>query len=463
MVDEIKEFVINFFSKLNCNIKYENEIYIIEDIPQSFLDLSSKENPLRINFIEKKENCDFVDKNSSLLRSIEKFLDNVGKTTLLRIDFDIDPIGEIKKYLSFNNCKINNLTKKNKNNFFSRFSFLTTFLFLNEREQLMNEIYVHDGVVVDGDLSGYNVIEGDLNNVDSKNLKKDYETAKFALSSLIEDKKNDLSLKLSLELNKEIERINKYYTVQLNEFSNELNNSIDKIKELELKIRLSEGEKKNLLILKSSKLKENLIKLSNDDSKDRILKEMNFSIKDAQQRFSLNLTNKLLNTTIIYYPIFIFNLILDNNFARRSVEVLFDPLTKSFEGLKCDSCNSNLNKITLCSGGHLVCEKCIRKCDLCHKIICEKCITQKCKICGRELCRDCIKKCLKCGDYVCNDHIRKDFISGEEFCLNCLRACSKCHRLTQEKFFGFSKDNSKVCQICIAEEKRKEILKNIFD
>ena len=178
MVDEIKEFVINFFSKLNCNIKYENEIYIIEDIPQSFLDLSSKESPLRINFIEKKENCDFVDKNSSLLRSIEKFLDNVGKTTLLRIDFDIDPIGEIKKYLSFNNCKINNLTKKKKNNFFSRFSFLTTFLFLNEREQLMNEIYVHDGVGVDGDLSGYNVIEGDLNNVDSKNIKKDYETAK---------------------------------------------------------------------------------------------------------------------------------------------------------------------------------------------------------------------------------------------------------------------------------------------
>ncbi|MFA5484767.1 MAG: hypothetical protein WC260_00740 [Candidatus Pacearchaeota archaeon] len=463
MVDEIKEFVLSFFTKLNCKINCEGEIYTIENIPKSFLDLLFKENPLRISFIEKKENCDFIDKHSSLLRYIEKYLDSVGKTTLLKIDFNVDPIVEIKKYLSLNNCKINNIIKKNKNNFFSRFSFLTTFCFLNEKEQLINEIYVHEGVVVDGDLSGYNVIEGNLDEINPKNLKKDYEIAKSSLSNLIKDKKDDLSLKLSSELNKEIERINKYYNTRLNEYSNELNNSIEKVKDLELKARLSEGEKKEVLISKISKLKSDLIKISNNESKDKIIKEKNFSIKDAQQKFSLNLSNKLLNTTIIYYPIFIFNLFLDNETIKKNVQVSFNPLTKDFEGLRCDSCNSSLNNITLCSGGHLICKNCIKKCHSCNKIICERCITKKCYICGREFCKDCIQKCSGCGNFVCNDHIRKDFISSEDFCFNCLRACSKCHRLTQEKFFGFSENNSKICQSCIAEEKRNNILKNIFD
>lgn len=463
MVEEIKEFVLNFFGKLECDIVNKGEFYIIDKVPKAFLDISSLSSPIKISFSKQIEDCEFIDKNSNLLRFIERFLDNVGKTTLLKIDFEVDPILEIKKHINLKNCKINNIIKKNKNNFFSRFSFLTTFRFLNEKEQMINEIYVHDGKVVQGDLSGYKVVEGDIDKINHDNLKEDYNLAKDYLVDLLKSKKEELSNYLLKELDKEIDRIKEYYNTQLGEYGGELNKYIDKIKELELKIRTSEGEKKNELLGKISRLKEGLVKLSNGDSKEKVLKEMNFSIKDAQQKFSLNLNNKLLNTTIIYYPVFVFDLSLDNDDIKKTIEVSFDPLTKEFSGLSCENCHNKLKEVILCSNGHLTCDNCLKKCGGCNKTFCGKCNLRKCEICGKSLCIDCVVKCKKCGSYVCKDHLRMDSLSGEEFCINCLRACSRCHNLTQEKFFGVSKDNSKICQRCLVEEKRKSILRNVFD
>ena len=59
--------------------------------------------------------------------------------------------------------------------------------------------------------------------------------------------------------------------------------------------------------------------------------------------------------------------------------------------------------------------------------------------------------------------MRSDCVTGEERCTMCLRACLRCHGVTEEKYFKEALDGSKVCQKCIAEEKRNKVMKNLFE
>lgn len=458
------EFVLNFFKKLGCEIKNKEDYFLVKNVCKSFSDIFGSNGPYNICFDKKKEGCEFVFPGSLMDRAISKFLDNAGKTSILKIEFDLDPVLEIKKKLSLKNCIIESVSKKYKNHFFSRFSFLTTFRYLNEKEQLFNEIYVHKGKIVKGDLSGYNVVEGNILKLKSNFLKKDFELAKIQLKELLESKTKELTKAVGLMLDSEIKRINVHYEKQLNEISGDLNSQINRIKELEFELRICDVlEKKQELRLRIDRLRKNLVKKADDDLREKILREQDLSIMDAKQKFSLDISNKLLNTTIIYYPVFYFNLFLKNNDSKGYFNLIYDPLTKDFENLCCDSCNSSLNDILLCSSGHVVCLNCFSKCDECSKNFCKKCLSRSCDVCGKKLCKNCLRVCKGCGKTVCNTHIRTDCVNGEKRCINCLRACINCHGFSQEKFFGISTNGSKVCLKCLGSERRENIMKNIFD
>jgi len=464
MNEKFEEFILNFFRKLKCEIA-DNQIgYVITKIPKSFLDLIGKAEPLKISFTNQPE-YELINSDSQITKAIEKYLDNAGKTTLLKIDFETNPEDEIKNFLNLNKCEIDNIEKKHKNNYFARFSFLSIFNYLNEREQTLNEIYVYNGKVVNGDLSGYKVIEGINTEAQTTNIKEFYEIAKEKLKSLLDNKTSEIGDFLSKELATETQRITDYYNIRLSELGGDLTKQIQKINELEVEMRTTESEKEKIeLKSKIEKLRKGLIKIGDDDAKNRILKEKEFSVQNAKQKFSLNITNKLINTTIIYYPIYTFKLLLTSEEGtRRLVDVSFDPLTKEFNGLKCESCQKAIRDIQLCSSGHITCQKCIDRCGDCNKILCKKCLVKKCSVCAKTLCKDCFKICQKCGKYVCSNCLRNDCVTGEEICLNCLRACSKCHGLTQEKNFKISRNGSKICQKCIAEENRNTIIKKIFE
>ncbi len=471
MTERFEEFVLNFFRKIKCNVADDGIGYTITNVPKSFLDILKKNEPLKISF-NLNENYDFIDNNSQILKSIEKYLESAGRTTLLKIDFEVNPEEEIRKNINLKNCEINNIEKKHINNFFTRISFLSVFNYLNEREQVLNEIYIHNKKVVLGDLSGYKIVEGSNTDIQLDKLKDSYDIAKEELKKLLESKTTEIGNNLSLGLNKELNRISEYYNIRLSELGGDLSKQIERIEELELELRICEDGKKEDLKTRIEKLKKGLLKIGTDDAKERILKEKEFSIQNAKQKFSLNITNKVINTTIIYYPIYDFKLILksdvkknpkNNNQISHIISINYDPLTKELSGLFCDNCNKKLNEVLLCSSGHVVCESCLERCGDCGKLFCKKCLTKICSTCGKKLCKDCFKICPKCGKYICSNCTRKDCVTGEEICLNCLRACSRCHGLTQEKYFGISLNGSKICQKCLAEESRNKIIKRIFE
>ncbi|MCK4649847.1 hypothetical protein KAT36_01310 [Candidatus Pacearchaeota archaeon] len=471
-MEQIEKFTIEFFENLKCNIFKDGDVLVVESVPKNFEDLYGKVAPYRLSFSGQSSGAEFVGRGSVLLAAMTKFLKGVGKTTLLKIDFDVNPIKEIKKVISFKNCEIDNIVKKHKNNFFSRFTFMTTFQYLNESEQVVNEIYIHDGKIVEGDLSGYSVVEGKGAEVSSKHMEKSYDVAREALRGMLEGRTTEIGEALGAKMEGEIGRIRGHYGNLMSELGGDLSGAIEKMREVELVLRMADGEEKKVLGARLDRLRKGLVKIGDDDSRNKILKEQEFTIKDVMHKYSLNIDNKLVNMTVIYYPVFSFNLHLKSEVggrrsvvgggAGRLVKMSYDPLTKTLNKLVCESCGREIVNLNLCSAGHINCERCLVRCGECGEIFCKKCLKRSCSACGKLLCKDCSIMCFGCGKYVCKDHMRKDCVSGEERCVNCLRACLRCHGSASAKYFGEALDGSKVCQKCLGAEKRGAVLDRVF-
>jgi hypothetical protein len=203
--------------------------------------------------------------------------------------------------------------------------------------------------------------------------------------------------------------------------------------------------------------------LADDEATSVILKEQEFSLKDVRQKFSLDISHKVVNTTIIYYPVFLFNLFLKNSDSKRFVELVYDPLLRDFSNLNCDSCSKKISEILLCGHGHIVCDSCLTRCAECGKDFCRDCVLRSCASCGKALCKNCLMVCRGCSKSVCATHFRVDCVSGENRCIMCLRSCSRCHGVAGESYFGVALDGSKVCSKCLGKEKREVVLKDVFE
>ncbi len=273
----------------------------------------------------------------------------------------------------------------------------------------------------------------------------------------------EISEELKVGADVEVGRIREYYDKQLGELGGDLKNKLVKIKELELELRSCDEVECDGIRGRLDKLKKGLVKIGDDEAAERVLREREMTIGDAMQKFSLNVDRKLVNTTVIYYPVYAFRLLLKGGSSERFVDMTYDPLMKRLGRLVCEGCGADVVNLTLCAGGHVSCGECLDVCGECGKKFCPKCLKRSCVSCGRKLCRDCAVMCRGCGKFACRTHMRVDCVSGEERCVSCLRACLRCHGMCEERFFGEARDGSKVCMKCLGMERRGEVMGKVFE
>jgi hypothetical protein len=93
------EFTKEFFKSLGCEISEEKDCLVVKNVPEKFEKYYGKSAPYKIIFSrEEEENgFDVVTKGSYLLKAMTSYLDKSGETTLLKIDFQVNPEEEIKK------------------------------------------------------------------------------------------------------------------------------------------------------------------------------------------------------------------------------------------------------------------------------------------------------------------------------------------------------------------------------
>ena len=111
----------------------------------------------------------------------------------MKIDFNIKPIDELNKRISFPNSQIKKIIFRERSGFFYKFTFSTTFDYLENKEVISNEIYIFNLKSIEGDLSEYVLLESNLKKEEAPNFKNAYFVAKEELKKRIQEKTNNLS------------------------------------------------------------------------------------------------------------------------------------------------------------------------------------------------------------------------------------------------------------------------------
>ena len=463
MSEQIRDFTERFFKNIKCDLKWEGEVLVVENVPQNFQKFFGKNAPYRLNFISETDDADFITKGSYLLKAMNEFLTDKGQTALLKIDFDIDLERKIMNDFPLMNCEISKVSKSAVNEVFVRFTFLTTFQYLNEKEQVMSHIYVRNGKIVDLDVSKFKTTGGNKRDIKIERVEEEYALAKAHLKVVLESKMAEVGDSLNKVLDKEIERVKNHYKNQTSE-------AVAVIERLEERIAEAEkqrGQVGNMELeeieLKIRRLQDEVVSVKERTGFDKLKAEEEFFIQDEISKHGLNVNNKLLNTTLVYYPIYNINLFLKSNQAKRMVEMVYNPFDEKMSKVFCDSCNKEVNEFIVCSSGHLTCRDCGLKCECCEDVFCEKCSGKVCEECGKKICPKCALKCSVCNKIKCKTHLGKDPISQRIICKSCLKRCSSCGKLISPEYIrSDSNSGMDVCQKCMSKQVGKETLDEIF-
>lgn len=413
-MNNLKDFFVKFFKQLKCEITEKEDCLIISSVPQSFEKFSGKRGPYKFSFDKEIENYELISSNHYLIRTIKDFLEGHGETTLLKAKFDLDLKEELQKIIPFTNSKIKSINKFSIFDEVIQFSFSTTFRYLNESKVLINKIFVRDGKIID-DPKLNNLSEGDKKDLSNLNLEKHYEIAKEELKKIILPETEKLREELGERLSEEISRIEKLYEGNFTE-----------IKEKEESIKKQiENNKENEE--KRKRLEKNIESLQEENNIKKIKEEKEEFIQKEIKKYGLRIDNKLINTTIICFPIYKLSLTLElEKDNLKIIELVYHPLDKKIEPVYCKSCGKELKEIILCSSGHLTCRECGDKCPSCEGIFCKSCFVRECNECGRKICQRCQNICSSCGKVFCNMHIRN--VNGKKLCRSCERKMNEIRR-----------------------------------
>jgi len=244
--ESIIKFSEEFFKNIKAEFSWQGETLVVTKVSKDFETFSGKTSPYYLVFDSEKtaENTELLAKGSYFLRAMTNYLDNRGQTTLIKLDFPLDARQEINKFYKFNNCNITNVNQKQEYKYFLRFTFLTTFSFLNEKEQIMTPIFVDHTQIIDFNPSKYKTVEGKKQDVDLKDIKPSYALAREKLKEILQPKIQQVSQDLNKKLEKEIDRIKNHYSNHSNEGSEEVSKGLEHIKELEKEKQKTSEENK---------------------------------------------------------------------------------------------------------------------------------------------------------------------------------------------------------------------------
>jgi hypothetical protein len=444
--EALKKLTERFFKSLNSEVMWKDKILFVNKVPLNFEKLFGKKSPYQFVF-EIEDNgpdTEIITKGSSLIKVIADYLNNKAQISLLKIKLSTDFKSELKKNIDFKDYKITGISEKARNSYIYRFTIMTTFQYLNEKEQLINSIYISNKELLNNfNPDNYETFDGKKEEVSFDNIKDNYFIAKERLKPILQKRIDAISALLNKSLEKEICRIELHYKSELGEINSEINNSIKKIQELNEKFEKASGKNKDILKEKIERSNVNFDKLTKSEEKEKFEKEKSFFINDEKHKHSLNISNNLMNTTLIYYPYYELSISIkkEESPSSKEIKLEYDPLKKRFTALLCESCKKDTKEINICSSNHITCKDCISKCPSCLKLVCNSCKKSFCIICTAKLCQKCESICFKCLKPVCKSHCCKDSITGRNLCNNCSEYCECCKKFT-------IKSNFKKCESC---------------
>ena len=137
------------------------------------------------------------------------------------------------------------------------------------------------------------------------------------------------------KLGNELARLKAYYHHQIKEKDEEIERCQDKIKALGSQLRHTFYERDaDILKMKIKEYRERLEKLKKQDYAERLKKEEKFHITDETEKHALSVENQLMNLCVIYYPSYVFSVLLNDKKKNKTIMVHYDSLLKRFDRLE---------------------------------------------------------------------------------------------------------------------------------
>lgn len=183
-MNETLDFFIRFFKSIGSEVKQEGNSLTVSNLPPKFEKFCGKKGPYKLSFDEEKEGYELVNQNHYMINSIKEFLSNSGETSLLKIVFEKDIKEELESIIPFRNGKIKNITKVGTNKIITKFSFLTEYYYLNEKESVVSSIYLCDNKIFDFN-EKLKLSDGNKHELLEKDLSKEYDLAKKEIQEKI--------------------------------------------------------------------------------------------------------------------------------------------------------------------------------------------------------------------------------------------------------------------------------------
>ena len=301
----LKKFILEFFK--DCKITDKNKVLTIKNVQKDFEEFIGKKSPYKFVFSfdlhSKTKNSELITQGSYFLLSIKDFLRDKVKTNLLKLNIKPN-LAKLNKDPKFKKLKITKIESK-EFVFLCKFYFLSTYESLNQKNQSINKFLIKDLKILDLDLDKFKTKAGDIKEIDSIDLEKEYLLAKkrltLELNKITKPMKNSLNKKLS----KEIKRIKDHYSKQIQEKDYEVKRCEEKIMLLGSKLKHTFYDRDILNIKRNIRESEARLEMLKQKSyKERLTAEENFHIKDEVEKHVLAIKNNLINITLFYYPIY---------------------------------------------------------------------------------------------------------------------------------------------------------------
>ena len=392
---DLRGFTIKFFRELGASVQESGDALLVTQVPLKFQKFYGKNEPYTIGFDGSKSSLsvEIVTSESYLLKTMRGYLDNTGESVLQKLVYPLQSDSLIKSKLVLRNCSISKINSVMVSRPIIKFTFQTSYKYLNDEERVVNDVYTDNNNIIFQDINKFKIESLKNKDFDIPDLRTNYELAKNKIKDLISSKTNLIAKQLEDTLFKEVQRINAHHAQQVKELDLQISKALSK--NVSADVSVYESQKKQFV-------SERDLQISNEDKK-----------------YALRINTKLLTTSVILIPSYNFEVFFKNDNIVRLVLMSYDVLYDKFNFPNCDLCKKSLNEIILCNGNHLVCRDCGASCEDCGNISCNQCLKQECAVTHRKICKQCGANCSKCKLFKNKRFMVKDSLGRYVACRNC--------------------------------------------
>lgn len=428
-VNEIKQFVIDFFTSFQCPLAADGELVIVnlrDELQEYF---QADKITLAFHPHHLTDEAELVTHGSFMLNKVCEYLQAYGQGTYAELPNRVGKQGRIPAELKVKNARVIQAAARSESKFCYVFNFRIDYV----SDEKIGELF-SIGLNWRGEKwqppawagltskaqGGEHPPAGQIPSAD---MHAAYEQATrlaedHVLRQSVEQEKDILQ-----RLFKQINRLDVFYTEQIEE-------------------------------LRGRRSGRGLLEIQ--DRIDHLRQEFNLKVAEETENHRLRVKVELINYQVWKVPFrkHSLQLVPEGLSDEEPFELTIrrDLFTRELEKIHCTVCGQETRELRLCRQGHLTCDQHTHQCDDCGQWECEQCGIGPCGECKTMVCSACSASCQQCRKRLCGAHQYTCHVSREIVCGDCSSLCHDCLQVTAQAHAEHcAACREAVCEDCVQE------------